>query len=489
MSRTTHHHAVVVGASMAGLFTARVLADHFTRVTVLDRDQLLTSPDPRKGVPQGRHAHALLAAGEQVLTRLFPGIVEELVADGAVLMDFNDGRWFQSGGYRAPIASQRAAISASRPLLEAHLRRHVAARPNVQMLSGVSVDGLLYDGHRVRGVQVCEGDTLSGMTADLVVDCSGRSSRAVHWMEQLGYPKPEVVNVRCDMSYATKTLRRSAGDVDATFAVIIESPPDGSRAGILLPVEGDRWIVTLCDRFGAPAGDEASFHAFAQSLPAPQIREVLANAEPLTPIVTHRLMSSQRRRFEKLRKVPAGFVALGDSICSFNPLYGQGMSSAALQAMALAECLEHYDIGGDALPKRFYRQAAKVIAGPWKIAVGADFAYPQTTGPKPPGTDIVNRYIARVLLAAQVSPDVNEAMVHVQQLTAPPTSLFRPSIVRAVRKAARQAESHQAAAPSDAFALAGEPGRFSNQRETRGVEGSGGADARQHEVAQLAERD
>jgi 2-polyprenyl-6-methoxyphenol hydroxylase-like FAD-dependent oxidoreductase len=488
MSRTTHHHAVVVGASMAGLFTARVLADHFTRVTVLDRDQLLTSPDPRKGVPQGRHAHALLAAGQQVLATLFPGVVEELVADGAVLMDFDAGRWFQAGGYRAPVGLKRAAISASRPLLEAHLRRRVTSIPNVQIMSGVSVERLLHDGPRVRGVQVNDGDTVSGLTADLVVDCSGRGSRAAHWMEQVGYEQPETVNVRCDMAYATKIVRRSLGDVDAAFAITIESPPNGTRAGILVPIEGDRWMVTLTDRFHAPAADEASFRAFAESLPAPQIRQVLARAEPLTPIVTHRLPSSQRRRFEKLRRVPAGFLTLGDSICSFNPLYGQGMSSAALQAMALGECLGRYELDGEELPKQFYRRAAKVIAGPWQIAVGADFAYPQTSGPKPPGTDIVNRYIARVLLAAQVSSDVNMAMLQVQQLTAPPTSLFRPSMMRAVRKAAREAERRQAAAHSDAFTLAGEPGRFSNQRETRGVGRSGGADARQHEVAQLAER-
>jgi 2-polyprenyl-6-methoxyphenol hydroxylase-like FAD-dependent oxidoreductase len=267
-------------------------------------------------------------------------------------------------------------------------------------------------------------------------------------MEQTGYQPPEVVQVRCEMAYATKFLRRSPDDMDATFAVTIESPPDGTRAGFLLPVEGDRWMVTLADRFQAPAGNEESFRAFAATLPAPEIGDVLAKAESLTPITTHRLLSSQRRLFEKLRRVPAGFVTLGDSICSFNPLYGQGMSSAALQAMALDTCIDRYGIADDRLPKRFYKEAAKVIAGPWKIAVGADFAYPQTTGPKPPGTDMVNRYIARVLLAAQVSPAVNMAMLQVQQLTAPPTSLFRPSMMRAVRKAARQAERRLAAAPT-----------------------------------------
>jgi 2-polyprenyl-6-methoxyphenol hydroxylase-like FAD-dependent oxidoreductase len=455
MTRTSHHHAVVIGASVAGLLTARVLADHFTKVTVLDRDTLPVRPGARKGVPQGRHAHALLSAGQKTLAELFPGLADELRADGAAQINFNEGRWYQAGGYRARVNMDRTAISASRPLLEHHVRGRVAALPNVTIMSGVSVDGLLYDGRRVRGVQVCHNDTLSGMTGDLVVDCSGRSSRAATWMDQIGYPSPTVDHVRCDLTYGTRIFRRTPGDMDATFAVTIESPPHGTRASFVMPIENDRWIVTLADRFGAPATDERSFRSFAVGLPAPETSEVVTRAEPLSPLMTHRQVSSQRRRYEKLRRVPAGFVALGDSICSFNPLYGQGMSSAALQAKVLGEVLARFDAGDDRLPKRFYRQAAKVIATPWKIAVGADFAYPETTGPKPFGTDLMNRYLARVLVAARGSADVNGAMLQVQQLTAPPSSLVRPTTVRAVRKAARQVERQQAEPGPAADPIAG----------------------------------
>jgi 2-polyprenyl-6-methoxyphenol hydroxylase-like FAD-dependent oxidoreductase len=434
---------------VAGLFTARVLADHFAKVTVLDRDALPAGASTRKGVPQGRHAHALLAAGQRTLMSLFPGIADELVADGAALINFNEGRWYQAGGYRSPINKKRAALSASRPMLEHHLRRRVAALANVSIRSDVSVDGLLYDGRRVRGVQVCEDGTLSGITADLVVDCSGRSSRAGSWMEQIGYPSPAVQHVRCELAYSTRIFRRSPGDMDATFAVTIESPPQGRRAAFVMPIEGDRWIVTLADRFAPPAADETSFRALAVGLPAPEASQVVTRAEPLTPVMTHRQLSSQRRRYEKLRRVPAGFVALGDSVCSFNPVYGQGISSGALQAVALGEAVARCGIADDRLPKRFYRQAAKVIDTPWKIAVGADFAYPETTGPKPLGTDLVNRYMARVLLATRVSPEINGTMLEVQQLTSPPSVLFRPSFVRAVRKAARQAEREMAQETSE----------------------------------------
>ena len=445
MTRTSHHHAVIVGASVTGLFAARVLADHFTKVTVLDRDELPDGASSRRGVPQGRHAHALLAAGQRTLMGLFPGIVDELVADGATLINFNEGRWYQAGGYRSNINKKRAAVSASRPLLEHHVRRRVAALANVEIRSGISVDGLLYDGRRVRGVQVCEDETLSGITADLVVDCSGRSSRAGAWMEQIGYPSPAVEHVRCEQAYATRLFRRSPADMEPTFAVTIESPPHGRRAAFVVPIEGDRWIVSLADRFNPPPTDEAGFEALALSLPAPEAGQIVTRAEPLTPVMTHRMLSSQRRRYEKVRRVPAGFVTLGDSICSFNPVYGQGMSCGALQAVALGEAVARHGIADDRLPRAFYRQAAKVVDTPWKIAVGADFAYPETTGPKPAGTDLINRYMARVLLAARVSPEVNATMLEVQQLSSPPSVLFRPSIVRAVLKAARQAERQPAA--------------------------------------------
>ncbi len=438
-------HAVVIGASMAGLATARVLADHFDAVTVLDRDQLPAGSDPRKGVPQGRHAHALLAGGARTIAELFPGIMEELVEGGAVLLEFDDGRWHQAGGYRAQCLIERKVISASRPYLEGTIRRRVSQLVDVRIERGVGVDGLVCERDRITGVRIA-GEAPQVVDADLVVDCSGRSSQATRWLEGVGFPAPRVVEVRCQMQYATRILRRSASDLDAAFAVIIESPPHGKRAAFLMPIEGDRWIATVTAGYGAEAPtDEAGFAAAAAALPSPELHEALTAAEPLSPLLTHRLASSQRRRFEKQRRVPAGFLALGDSICSFNPVYGQGMSSAVLQAAELGACLQQHP-NDRRLVRAFYRRAAKVIANPWAIAVGADFAYPETTGPKPAGTDLVNRYMKRVLLAAQVSAEVNTAMIRVQNLLAPPTSLLRPSMMRAVRSAAREAERQAATA-------------------------------------------
>ena len=293
------------------------------------------------------------------------------------------------------------------------------------------------------GVKVFDGTTSRDLPADLVVDCSGRASHGALWMEDLGYQAPETVEVRCDVRYASVILPRRQGDVDKTFSVVIESPPHGKRAAFLLPIEGDRWIATITAGYGAEAPtDEASFRAAAATLPSPEMHRLLESLDELGPLATHRLISSKRRRYERLRDVPAGFLALGDAICSFNPLYAQGMSSAVLQAVALGECLQGHE-NDQALVRAFYRRAAKVIANPWQIAVGSDFAYPETTGPKPAGTDLVNRYIARVLRAAQVSPEVNTAMILVQNLLAPPSSLMRPSMMRAVRRASRDLARHR----------------------------------------------
>jgi 2-polyprenyl-6-methoxyphenol hydroxylase-like FAD-dependent oxidoreductase len=454
MPRPHRQHAIVVGASIAGLSAARILSDHFSQVTILERDELPAGAQPRKGAPQGRHGHVLLGSGAQALAGLFPRILDELIAGGAVPIEFNRGSWHQAGGYRARSLVERNLVSATRPFIEAGIRRRVAALPNVSIATGMVVETLVYGGGRVHGVRAFDGTSSRELLANLVVDCSGRASRAPLWMEEIGYRPPEVVEVRCDVRYGTTFLPRREDDLDALFAVVIESPPDGKHVAFLLPVEGERWMVTIGASFGASAPtDPESFVAVAAGLPAPEILEVLRKAGPVESVATHRMITSKRRRYEKLSQVPAGFLALGDAICSFNPVYAEGMSVSALQAVALGACLQEIH-GDDArLAQQFYKRAARVVAGPWQIAVGNDFAYPECTGRKPFGTDMRNRYLHRVLLAAQVSPEVNTAMLMVQNLLAPPASLYRPKIVRAVQVAAREAERRLAeAARSDARA-------------------------------------
>ncbi len=325
MPRSLHRHAVVIGASMAGLATARVLTDHFESVTVLDRDPLPEGTGPRKGVPQGRQAHALLSGGSRAIAELFPGLMEELVAAGAELIEFNGGSWYQADGYRAECLVVRQVVSASRPFIEAGVRRRVAVLAHVTIMTGHAVETLLHAGGRVIGVKVFDGTTSRDIPADLVVDCSGRASHGTLWLEDLGYQAPETVEVRCDVRYASVVVPRRQGDLDKTFSVVIESPPHGKRAAFLLPIEGDRWIATITAGYGAEAPtDEASFRAAAASLPSLEMHRLLEGLDELGPVATHRLISSKRRRYERLRDVPAGFLALGDADLQLQPALRPG---------------------------------------------------------------------------------------------------------------------------------------------------------------------
>jgi 2-polyprenyl-6-methoxyphenol hydroxylase-like FAD-dependent oxidoreductase len=469
----TEKHAVVVGGSMAGLLAARVLADRADQVVIVERDELPESAADRKGVPQGRHAHGLLPAGDRVLRDLFPGMLDELVAAGAQRVTSATGRWWQGGGYRVGTDDGLSGTFFSRPFLEAAVRARVLALTNVTLVSA-SAKGLCAVDGRVVGLDVEEHEHLSSLRSDLVVDATGRGSAASRWLEAIGYEPPPVDQVRMDVMYATRFYRRTPGRVpDGSWFVSISDPPAGKRIGVAFPVEGDRWIVTIAGYHGDhPSTDEDANLAFARSLPSPDIAGIFEHEQALTPIVTHRMSSSQWRHYDKLRRHPSGFLALGDSICSFNPVYGQGMSSAAQQAVALGGCIDAGggDVASTELWKRFYKRSKKVIANPWSIAAGADFQFPETTGPKPPGTDVINRYVGRVVLAAQRDGKVADALWDVQGLLSPPPSLMKPAMALRVLRTSRKgpvgaagpapAPAAPAAAPAPA-APAPDPSRLS----------------------------
>lgn len=433
--------AVVIGGSMAGLLAARVLSDQFERVTVIERDRFPEEPVPRKGVPQARHAHALLARGQIIVAGLFPGLAEDLIRDGAITCDGPaESRWYQPGGYRARFSTGRAGVMMSRPLLEWHVRRRVLALPNVAVLPERAVTDLVStaDRARVTGVTLrrhSAGEPDETLAAELVVDACGRGSRAPAWLEALGYERPTEERIEIGIGYATRLYRRRPGDLPgAKFVIVQPTPPHERRYGAMFPVEGERWMVTLGGWLGDhPPADEAGFREFARSLPAPEIHDVVKVAEPLGEPVTYRFPANLRRRFEILSRVPEGYLVIGDALCAFNPIYGQGMSVSAMEAQVLHECLRE---GSDGLPRRFYRRVSKVIDTPWLLAAGADFAYRGVAGSKAPTTDLFNWYLGRVQRAATRDPRVCRALIGVTQLLAPPAALFQPRIaLRVLRQA------------------------------------------------------
>ena len=441
MSSPLRRHAVVVGASMAGLATARSCPITSSRSPSSTATSCPTAAGPRRGVPQGRHAHALLSGGARAIAEMFPGIMEDLVGRGAALIEFNEGRWFQAGGYRASCLIERKVISASRPFIEQGVRRAgrgAAQRPHRAGRGRRDAARRRGPCHRRPGLRRLDRRTRSRPTSS----STARAVRpaAVSGWRSSGYAAPEVVDVECQMRYATVILPRRPGDLGVDFSITIESPPHGKRAAFLMPIEGDRWIATIAAGYGAAAPtDEEGFRAAAATLPAPEMDTLLArHGRPRPgghPPAGLQQAPPLREAEGRARRVPRP-RRLGVQL---QPDLRAGHVERGPAGGRARRVPRRRTSNGGELVKAFYRRAAKVIATPWQIAVGADFAYPESMGPKPAGTDLVNRYMERVLTAAQVSPEVNTAMILVQNLLAPPSTLLRPSMVRTVRKANREA--------------------------------------------------
>ena len=309
--------AVVLGASMAGLLAARVPTEHYAQVTVIERDELPKTPTHRRGIPHGRHIHALAARGLQILEELFPGLTTELVTGGAALGDMlTDARFYFSGHRMRQAHSGLLLLCASRPFLEQQVRAKVQAHANLQILAGYDVVGLdtaSDDGRRVIGVQVlprADGSAEEHIGADLVVDASGRGSRIPAWLESLGYQRPERDEVRIGLGYATRTYRLAADALDGNLAVLDAATPENPRTGALQRLEGDRWMLTLAGILGDhPPTDPDAFLDFARSLRFPDIYRAVRDADPLDAPVAFRFPASVRHRYERGNRFPAGLIA------------------------------------------------------------------------------------------------------------------------------------------------------------------------------------
>jgi 2-polyprenyl-6-methoxyphenol hydroxylase-like FAD-dependent oxidoreductase len=397
---------------MAGLLCARVLADFFAKVLVIERDALPAEPMPRRGVPQSHQIHVLLSGGFNVLTKLFPGFVDEAVAHSASYACMTtSAKRFYVNAFLPRFDSDLFTLHCSRSLLEWLTRQRALQIPNVEFLAGDRLVGLVAGQEGRVAVETAASRASSARTTiscDLVVDATGRSSAAPTWLRDLGYDVPSETTLNAFWGYASRYYRMPR-DWDPDYLVLASIPlgRDGdTRGGMLQRHEGDRWLCTLvgCAK-DYPPGEEDAFRAFASSLPIPDYSAAIASAEPLSDIETWRQTANRLRRYDELETRPDNLLFVGDSVCALNPVYGQGMSVAALCAEQLQHALTERAAKStfEGLAASFQQSIAETVQFPWSMACGADHGIPGVEGaaPAPEQVDFNERWERAMLLATE----------------------------------------------------------------------------------------
>lgn len=430
---------------MGGLLAARVLSDFYDRVTVVERDELTDEAVARRGVPQSRQPHVLMSRCGEIVEELFPGLLDELVTDGAHCWNDGDLSRFHVffGGHLVthtgsiPNPASLVTHHASRPFIECHVRRRLRRIPNVSMLDRHDIVDLTASDGRVTGVRLhrhADRDAVV-LEADVVVDATGRGSRTPAVLERLGYGRPEEQELAVHVTYSSVPVRIPDGTLrEHTFARLFE--PGRPHGFVMFRAEGERWIVGA-GTLGSvdPPTTQAEIVDLGADWAPPHALAAARAAEPLDKVCMHRFPANRWRRYDRMHRMPEGLLVLGDAVSSFNPIYGQGMTIASMESLVLRDCLRH---GAVDLPQRFHRASAKKIRVAWQTAVGSDLALPEIPGPRPMMTRLTNAYVGRVLAAAESDPFVAQEFLRVTGMLTTPTRLLRPDFVVHVARASHR---------------------------------------------------
>ncbi|MEU8006800.1 FAD-dependent monooxygenase [Catellatospora sp. NPDC049111] len=423
--------AVVLGGSIAGLMAARVLSDHADEVLIIERDPQDTGDDPRPGVPQGSQVHGLLPAGQIQFERWFPGFIQEAIAAGAVVPPYGAFEFVMNGSLRTakPVRLEQPGLVGTRPFLEGLVRRRTLAVPNIRFVSG-RAEGLIVEDGRVVGARYEGEQGSTEVRADLVVDGMGRSSRLSDWLEGHGFARPPMQRMGIKLNYATATFRRDPAMGDTWGSIAFNDGSGGvPRIGGVNPVEGDRWLVLIAgyadDR---PSRDPDEFTERCVRDFPPMFGQVATGCEMIGPVITYHQADSRRRDFHEARDLPAGVVAAGDAVASFNPIYGQGMTSAALHASCLSAYLRtDPDLSRPA--RRYFDLVRVVVDAAWQTSTLSDLGLEHVDGPYPPGYALISRISGRIARASISDDAVNHKLSLVTMMLAHPRSLMSPSFV------------------------------------------------------------
>jgi 2-polyprenyl-6-methoxyphenol hydroxylase-like FAD-dependent oxidoreductase len=445
----SYGHAVVAGGSMAGLLVASVLAKHFTQVTVVERDLLpVEAGAHRRGVQQSKHVHALLAAGLQAMEKLMPGLTASLTAEGGVTINGDEVPLILDGHRAQPTQIGVPLLLAGRSLIESRVRDWVRGISNVSLQEGQEVGGVILNdaNDRITGVRVAPADDPSGQTvleADLVVDATGRGARSAAWFRDAGLALPEEDETTIRIVYATRRFRRRGGELGGDKGILITPTVDNLRGGVMHAQENGTWLVTLFGYLGEESPLElGGFKEFAGALATQDIYDALATAEPVDEAALIRYPASRRRHYETLEGLPEGYLTVGDSLCSFNPIYGQGITVAALESEILDVVLRERDgrplVEGSGLARDFYGHVTPLLDLAWATSVGSDLRYPEVEGDRTPEVTQANAFMSQVYLAASRDVEVSRSLTRVINLLDGPDVLGDPSFVERVQRAASQ---------------------------------------------------
>jgi len=434
--------AIVIGAGIGGLAAAAALAGHFDDVTIIERDAIPADVAARPGTPQSNHPHGLLVGGQRALCELFPGIDQDLANAGAAPLRGGIDIREELPGFD-PCFPHRdlgwVGYAMSRPLIELVVRRRVSGLPNVELRDRCRVTAIeaASDGS-VAGVR-CETNVGTAMTlqADLVIDASGRGTPALDFLKATGRPQPEQTSIGVDINYATTTFAVPNGERDWKLVITVPEMPESTRTGYLMPIEGDRWMVLISERHVEPSSpDLKDFLDLVRRLRTPTIFDAIKNAKPLDRIHRFGFPESLWRHYERLVDLPRGLLVLGDAMCRFNPVYGQGMTIAAQEASLLKDLLQERSAAKDSLDgleRAFYIRALPSVAAAWSLSAAPDFIDPRTRGERPADLEDSLRFRAGLLRLAAADSDVHKLYLGVRNLIEPTSKLRDPDLVRRIQ--------------------------------------------------------
>ncbi|MDQ1145728.1 2-polyprenyl-6-methoxyphenol hydroxylase-like FAD-dependent oxidoreductase [Bacillus sp. SORGH_AS 510] len=435
--------AIIIGGGISGKLAARVLSDFFHEVIILERDQEPAGPFPRKGAPQGEHIHALLHAGESGLERLFPGITEKFYSGGAIKINSTkDLAWFHHGVWKLRYDGEYSTILQTRPHLEWNVEKYIKKIPNVTVHYNQVVKNYVYKekDNIIVGVEVADqSDNIKTLTADLIVDASGVSGITSKWFEKRGIHLP-VKKAKIGLSYISKSFQLATNEArDWAIKIVYPNPPIEKMGGTISKVEGNRYIVTINGYHNEinekdALADDSGFLELAKILPKLDIYQEIKDATPLTSTSVYRVPGINWNQFQQVKHFPDRLIVIGDTICRIDPVFGQGMSIAVLEALALQKLLQSYSDSIRKVITKFHKHAAKIISPIWNMVINEDFRYPETMGKKPIGLFIQQWYARNIFLLSSQNQYIYSSLFKVMNLIQPMIILMQPRILKTVLK-------------------------------------------------------